>query len=131
MTKTIQSSSVASLHKPENDLSLIKRIGNKGSKIKNTALIIKVSTITIACILLAFVVITIFGIYSMKTTSKELANTIGVEKIDNDIEKAINANIVIYIIKMTAITFAIILACAALFRLVYKLKHLSHKINEG
>jgi len=127
MTKTIQSRSVASLNKPEKDL--IKRTGNKKSKIRNTSVIIKISAITIACILLAFVVITIFSIHSMETTSLKLANTIGVEKIDNDIEKLINANIVKYIIRMTAITFVILLVSVALFGLGYKYKFLSRIVK--
>jgi len=127
MTKTIQSRSAASLHKPENDLTLIKRIENKESKIRNTALIIKVSTITITCILLAFISISIFSIHSMKTTSQKLANTIGVEKVDNDIEKLINTNIVKYIIKMTAITLIILLVLVVSFGLGYKLKLFSQK----
>jgi len=129
MTKTIQSRSVASLNKPEKDLILIKRIENKESKIRNTALIIKVSTITIACIFLAFVVISIFSIHSMKTTSQKLANTVGVEKVDNDIENLINTNIVKYIIKMTAITTAILLAYVILFGLSYKYKFFICKIK--
>jgi len=82
MTKTTQSRSAASLNKKENDL--IIRIVNKKNKIKNTTSIIKISTITIICVLLVFIVISIFGIHSMKTTSIKPAILIGKDKLKND-----------------------------------------------
>ena len=91
MTKTIQSSSGVSLHKPEKDLTLIKRIGNKENKIRNTASIIKASTITIACVLLAFIVISIFSIHSMKTTSLKPAISIGINNLKNDMDYFANS----------------------------------------
>jgi len=88
MTKTIQPRSVASLTKKENDL--IIRIGNKENKIKNTTSIIKVSTITIICVLLATIVISIFNIHSMKTTSIKPATSIGINKLKNDMYFLVN-----------------------------------------
>ena len=122
MTKTIQSSSVTSLHKPEN-------IKNKEKNLNIISSIIKISIITIFFILLAFISISIFSIHSMKTTNQKLADTIGVEKIDNDTEKLINTNTVKYIIKMTVITFIILSAFVALLGLGYKYKFLSHKVK--
>jgi methyl-accepting chemotaxis protein len=81
MTRTIQSISVASLHKPKKDIDLLKRIENK---MRNTALIIKGSAITIACVLLAIIVFSIFSIHSMKTTSLKPAINIGINKLEND-----------------------------------------------
>jgi methyl-accepting chemotaxis protein len=84
MTKTIQSGSVSLLYKSEKDLTLIKRIGNKENKIRNTALMKKVSTITIVCVLLASIAISIFYINSMKKTSLKPAISIGENKLKND-----------------------------------------------
>jgi len=124
---TTQSSSVFSINKSEMDL--IKRIENKEKNLNITSSIIKISTITVFCILLAFISISIFSIYSMKATSQKLANTIGVEKIDNETKKLINTNIVKYIIKMTVITFAILLVFIALIIIGYKYKFFNHRVK--
>jgi hypothetical protein len=129
MTKTIQSSSGALLHKPENDLTLIKRIVNKEKNLRLSSSIIKIFIISIVFILLAAIVISIFTIHTMKTTSIELAKAIGVEKIDNDIEKATNTNIVKYVIRMTVITVAILLVSVVSFGIGYK--YLSLKVKWG
>jgi hypothetical protein len=122
MTKTIQSRSTASLHKPKKDLIIIKRIENKEKNLRLSSSIIKIFVISIVFILLAAIAISIFTIHSMKTTNIELAKAIGVEKIDNDIEKATNTNIVKYIIRMTVITVAILLASVVSLGLGYKIK---------
>jgi methyl-accepting chemotaxis protein len=77
MTKTTQFRSVASLTKKEN-------------KIEHISLIVKISGITIICVLLAFIVISIFGIYSMKTTSIKPAVNIGINKLKNDMVFFVN-----------------------------------------
>jgi uncharacterized BrkB/YihY/UPF0761 family membrane protein len=127
MTKTIQSRSIASLHKPKKDLIIIKRIENKENNLRLLSSIIRIFVISIVFILLAAIAISIFTIHTMKTTSQKPANTIGVEKIDNDIEKVVNSNIVKYIIRMTVITVAILLAFVVLLGLGYK--YLSRKVK--
>jgi competence protein ComGF len=82
MTKTMQYCSVASFNESEKDL--IIRTGNKENKIKHIALIKKISGITIICVLLAFIVISIFSIHSMKTTSIKPAINIGTNKLKSD-----------------------------------------------
>jgi methyl-accepting chemotaxis protein len=82
MTKTMQSRSVAPLNKSEKDL--IIRIGKKEYKLRNTVLIIKMSAVTIVCVLLVTIVISIFSIHSMKTTSLKPAINIGINKLKND-----------------------------------------------
>jgi methyl-accepting chemotaxis protein len=84
MTKTIQSISVASLHRPEKDIDLLKLTENKKNKLRNTALIIKGSAITIVCVLLAIIVFSIFSIHSMHTTGLKPAINIGINKLEND-----------------------------------------------
>ena len=84
MTKTMQARSVASLNRPEKDMDLLKRTENKKNKIRNTALIIKGSAISIVCVLLAIIVFSIFSIHSMKTTSLKPAIGIGINKLEND-----------------------------------------------
>jgi methyl-accepting chemotaxis protein len=88
MIKTIQFRSIASLNKPENDL--IIRIGNKENIIRNTASIIKVSIMTIICVLLATIVISIFNIHSMETTGLKPATKIGIDKLKNDMSFFVN-----------------------------------------
>jgi flagellar biosynthesis protein FlhB len=118
MTKTIQLRTVASLHKSE------KYISEKG-------LILKTSTITVACILLASIAISIFTVHSIIAANIKLAVNIGENKLGDDVgsnfdiaalEKAINGNIVKYITGMTAITFIILLAFVLLFGLGHKYK---------
>jgi methyl-accepting chemotaxis protein len=87
MTKTIQSRSVASLNKSEKDL--IIRIGNKKNKtycFNNKA----ISGIIIIYALLAFMVISIFSIHSMKTTSIKSAVNIGINKLKSDMVFFVN-----------------------------------------
>jgi hypothetical protein len=122
MTKTIQFRSVASLHKPKKDLIIIKRIENKEKNLRLSSSIIKIFVISILFILLASITISIFTIHTMKTTSQKLANTIGVEKIDSDVEKTVSTNIVKYIKRMTVITVAILLASVVSLGLGYKIK---------
>jgi methyl-accepting chemotaxis protein len=88
MTKTVQSRSVASLNKSEKDL--IIRTGNKENIIRNTTSIIKVSIMTIICVFLATIVISIFNIHSMKTTSLKPATKIGIDKLKNDMSFFVN-----------------------------------------
>jgi magnesium-transporting ATPase (P-type) len=129
MTRTIQSVSLISQYDSGKDLTVDKHKANREKKSDHIALLIKVSIISIACVFLAFISISIFGIHSMKTTSHKLADTIGVEKIDNDTENLINANIVKYIIKMTVVTFIILLAFVAFWVLGYKYNFLSRKVK--
>jgi quinol-cytochrome oxidoreductase complex cytochrome b subunit len=129
MTKTIQSRSIASLHKPKKDLIIIKRIENKENNLRLLSSITRIFVISIVCILLTAIAISIFTIHTMKTTNQKLADTIGVEKIDNDIEKVVNGNIVKFIIRMTVITVAILLASVVSFGLGYKYKYLSRKVK--
>ncbi len=80
MTKTMQSRSVASITKSEKDL----RLGNEENKTINIASIIKVSSVTIVFVLLVNIVISFFGIHSMKTTILKPAISIGLDKVKND-----------------------------------------------
>jgi methyl-accepting chemotaxis protein len=54
------------------------------TKTRHIALIIRLSGISIACVLLAFIVFSIFSIHSMKTTSLTPAVNIGINKLKND-----------------------------------------------
>ena len=135
MTKTTQSVSLISLYESEKDLIINKRTGNKEKSLRLSSSIIKIFVISIVFILLAAIVISIFTIRSMKTIS--LKSAFEITAIDNTnnkkdmttIEEIINANIVKYIIKMTVITFIILLAFVILFGLGYKYKFLSHKVK--
>jgi len=129
MTRTTQFVSLISLYESEKILTIVKHKANKERKPTHIALLSKLLIITIICVLISFIVISIFGIHFMKTTSQKLADTIGVEKIDNDIEKTVNSNIVKYIIKMTVITFAFLLVFIALLIIGYKYKFLSHRVK--
>jgi methyl-accepting chemotaxis protein len=90
MTRTKQSVSLISLYESEKELTVDKLKANREKKSDHIALLLKVSIISIICLLLAFIVISIFGIHSMKTTSLKPAVNIGINKLKSDMVFFVN-----------------------------------------
>jgi methyl-accepting chemotaxis protein len=78
------------LYEPEKNLTINKPKANKEKKSDHIALLLKVSIISIICVLLAAVVISIFNIHSMKTTGIKPAVNIGINKLKNDMSFFVN-----------------------------------------
>ena len=84
MTRTIQSVSLTSLYESEKNLTIDKHKANRENKLERIALLMKLSSMSIAVVLLAIVGISIFSIRSMRTASLKPVISIGKNILAND-----------------------------------------------